>query len=97
MKAKRKDGVSVRAEIERQWRLFGSVIPAMQLAETKASLPVVPGRDRTRYFYRKQALVWARRSRLPEWVAGSRATAIDFAKMYLKSYRLLCAIAEGKL
>jgi hypothetical protein len=87
-----------RDEIERQWRIGGSVIPAMVCSESSAlySLPIVPGRGRTRYFYRKMAIRLFQDSRQCEWFKGQRATFLSLAKSYLASYRKLCATERGR-
>jgi len=70
----------VETEIERAWRLFHSVIPADSAQH---------GRQRTSYFYRLQAIAWARMAREYGWFDGGRMrdTAISIAKMYLKTFR----------
>ena len=64
--------------IERQFELFHTIIPA--------SSEDVGGR-RTSYFYRKEAIAWARMSR--EWWPSKTFPALcaRFAKMYLANYR----------
>lgn len=68
-----------REQISRAFELFGSVIPAStQDAE----------RRRTAYFYRKEAIEWARLAR--QWWPGGaemQRTCRDLAKHYLNIYR----------
>lgn len=70
----------VETERERHWRLFHSIIPADSLQH---------GRKRTPYFYRLQAINWARTARELGWFDGGRmrTTAISIAKMYLADFR----------
>jgi hypothetical protein len=68
-----------RDQINRTFELFGTVIPASS-ADTE--------RRRTPYFYRREALEWARLARQC-WPGGGdmRATCRKLAKHYLASYR----------
>ncbi len=68
-----------REQISRTFELFGSVIPA-STQDTE--------RRRTPYFYRKQAVEWARMAR-QWWPNGGdfQATCRRLAKSYLASYR----------
>jgi hypothetical protein len=86
-----------RAEIERQWRIGRSVIPAMAVAGDHPQYAVenIPGRGRTRYFYRRMAIAFAQSARRVEWVPGSRATHVSLAKNYLAGYRALCALGAA--
>lgn len=52
-------------------------------------LPMVPGHGRTAYFYRRNALEWARMAREFEWFPGQRATAKRLALSYLESFKKL--------
>jgi hypothetical protein len=69
------------AQIARTFSLFGSVIPASTADVT---------RSRTAYFYRQQAIAWARMGRQP-WPPGGDMQALcrRLAKSYLASYRKL--------
>jgi len=68
-------------EIESAFRLYGQVIPA-STADCN--------RRRTAYFYRREAIAWAREARLPNWRAiAPRETSIDIAKSLLATYRQL--------
>jgi len=68
-----------RGQIEQNYRLFGSIIPASS-AEYD--------RRRTAYFYRKEAIAWAREARRPHWIQiASPGTATRLAKAYLANYR----------
>lgn len=75
------------SQIEREWRMFGSVIPASQIAGPPGELGIIPGRARTRYFYRKTAIAFAQDARRPEWIPGSRHTFRNLALYYFKLYR----------
>ena len=68
-----------REKIERTFELFGSVIPT-STADTE--------RRRTAYFYRQQAIAWARMAR-QHWPPGGDMQALcrRLAKSYLASYR----------
>ena len=68
-----------RLWIEHDFELFGTVI-ASSLADTNRSL--------TSYFYRKEALTWARMGRL-EKISGENYARVCFAlaKKYLAVYR----------
>jgi hypothetical protein len=66
-------------QIARAFQLFGTVIPASS-ADTE--------RRRTPYFYRREALEWARLAR--QWWPGGgdfQKTCRNLAKHYLASYR----------
>ena len=66
-------------QINRAFQLFGTIIPAATADTT---------RRRTAYFYRQQAIAWARMGR-QNW-PGSRdmqATCRRLAKHYLAAYR----------
>jgi len=66
-------------QIARAFQLFGTVIPA-STQDTE--------RRRTAYFYRKQAIEWARMAR--QWWPGGgdfQKTCRSLAKHYLASYR----------
>lgn len=66
-----------REQIERTFQLFGSVIPASS-QDTE--------RRRTSYFYRREAIAWARMAR--QWWPGEmQATCRRLAKSYLETYR----------
>lgn len=66
-----------REQIERAFGLFGTIIPASSADVT---------RRRTTYFYRRQAIEWARMAR--QWWPGEmQATCRKLAKHYLASYR----------
>jgi hypothetical protein len=69
------------AQIARTFSLFGSVIPASTEDTT---------RRRTAYFYRAQAIAWARMARR-QWPPGGDMQALcrRLAKSYLASYRKL--------
>ena len=68
-----------RPQIEQNFRLFGSIIPASS-AEYD--------RRRTAYFYRKEAIAWAREARRPHWMQiASPGVALRLAKSYLAIYR----------
>lgn len=69
-----------RAEIERRFRLFHTVVPA-DSGEA--------GRGRTRYFYRSQAIAFRRDARL-HWRAETCAACLRLAKHYLAEYRRRC-------
>ena len=64
--------------IARRFELFGSIIPA----DSKGT-----GRSRTSYFYRRQAIEWAKMAR--EWWPGASMQPIcrRLAKRYLALYR----------
>jgi hypothetical protein len=66
-------------QIARAFELFGTVIPA-STADTI--------RRRTAYFYRKEAIEWAKLAR-QHWPGGGdmQATCRRLAKSYLDSYR----------
>ena len=68
-------------QIARAFELFGTVIPA----STGDTI-----RRRTAYFYRKQAIEWARMAR-QYWPGGGdmQATCLRLAKAYLATYRRL--------
>jgi len=66
-----------RERIERAFELFGTIIPASS-QDTE--------RRRTAYFYRREAISWARMAR-QWWPAGMQATCRRLAKSYLASYR----------
>jgi hypothetical protein len=67
-----------REQITRSFELFGTVIPA-----STADVD----RRRTAYFYRQQAIGWARMAR--QWWPGGdfQTTCRKLAKHYLASYR----------
>ena len=67
--------------IAKQFALVGSVIP---------SATDDPGRRRTAYFFRKQAIEWARSAR-QSWSSfpGLKLTSVRLAKRYLIQYRLI--------
>jgi hypothetical protein len=66
--------------IERQFALFGTVIPASTADTT---------RQRTSYFYRKEAIAWARMAR-QQWPTPTfPALCARLAKGYLEKYRTL--------
>jgi len=68
-----------REQIERAFQFWGTVIPA-STQDTE--------RRRTPYFYRREALEWARLAR--QWWPGGgdmRTTCRNLAKHYLKTYR----------
>ena len=68
-----------RLQIEQTFKLFGQVIPASTDDYN---------RRRTSYFYRREAIAWAREARLPNWQAITRReTAVRLAKSYLAIYR----------
>jgi hypothetical protein len=68
-----------RPQIEQNFRLFGSIIPA---SSTEYD------RRRTAYFYRKEAIAWAREARRPHWMQiASPGVALRLAKSYLAIYR----------
>jgi molybdopterin-guanine dinucleotide biosynthesis protein A len=68
-------------KITRQFELFCSVIPAATDD---------PGRQRTTYFYRQQALAWARMARQRWTVYPTMGTTCKrLAKTYLTKYRTL--------
>ena len=48
---------------------------------------VIPGTDRTAYFYKKEALAWLHMMRGFEWFAGSRATYKRLALSYWANYK----------
>jgi len=68
-------------QIARAFELFGTVIPA----STQDTI-----RRRTAYFYRKQAIEWAKLSR-QYWPGGgdTQATCRRLAKSYLATFRRL--------
>lgn len=66
-----------REQISRAFELFGSVIPTSS-ADTE--------RRRTSYFYRREAIAWARMAR-QWWPAQMQMTCRKLAKNYLASYR----------
>lgn len=78
-----------REAIEREFRLFGSVIPSAVIPASRETgyRELVPGRERTTYFYRMMAIRLMKGSRMFEVVPGQRQTYIDLAKSYLKTYR----------
>jgi hypothetical protein len=65
-------------QITRTFALFGTIIPASS-ADTE--------RRRTPYFYRREAIEWARLAR--QWWPGGdmQATCRKLAKHYLETYR----------
>lgn len=63
-------------QITREFKLFGTVIPASS-ADTQ--------RRRTAYFYRKEAIEWARLAR--QWPGDYRAMCKRLAMRYLALYR----------
>ena len=66
-------------QINRAFQLFGTIIPAATADTT---------RRRTTYFYRQQAIAWARMAR--QYWPGSKdmqATCRRLAKHYLTAYR----------
>jgi hypothetical protein len=67
-----------REQITRSFKLFGTVIPA-----STADVD----RRRTSYFYRREAIAWARMAR--QWWPGGDFQTIcrKLAKHYLASYR----------
>ena len=73
-------GLSAK-QIARAFELFGTVIPA----STGDTI-----RRRTAYFYRKQAIEWARMAR-QQWPGGGdmQATCRRLAKAYLDNFRRL--------
>lgn len=75
-----------REQISRTFELFGTVIPASTL-DTE--------RRRTSYFYRRQAIEWARMAR-QWWLGGGdfRKTCRSLAKHYLKTYRQMKSASE---
>lgn len=70
--------MTARERIDRAWRLFHSVIPADSAAR---------GRERTPYFYRTQAVAWARMAREFRWDLQMCPTFISLAKSYLVEFR----------
>jgi len=70
--------------IERQWELFGTIIGA----DNHGTLGNPVGKRRTAYFYRQQAISWARMARwYPNVSEGFGKTCASLAKSYLASYR----------
>jgi hypothetical protein len=69
------------AQIARTFELFGTIIPSSTEDTT---------RRRTAYFYRQQAIAWARMGRQP-WPPGGDMQSLcrRLAKSYLASYRKL--------
>jgi hypothetical protein len=65
-------------QIARAFELFGTVIPA----STQDTI-----RRRTAYFYRKQAIAWAKLARQYWPGGGMQATCRRLAKSYLDTYR----------
>lgn len=83
-------------EIDRQLEIYGCIVPAMQLGScTSRRHPgqldtVIPGRERTAYFYRKMAIRFAqdaRRKYLEKLFPGYIETNLWLAKNYLATYR----------
>lgn len=70
-----------RQQITRAYELFGTVIPA-STQDTD--------RRRTAYFYRVQAIAWARMAR-QQWPPGGDMQALcrRLAKSYLANYRTM--------
>jgi hypothetical protein len=69
-----------RDRIERQFALFGTIIPASTADTT---------RRRTSYFYRQEAITWARMAR-QQWPTPTfSALCARLAKGYLEKYRTL--------
>jgi hypothetical protein len=84
------------AEIDRELRVFGCIIPAMQLGSCVSRRypgqldSIIPGRERTAYFYRKTAILFAqdaRRKYLEKIFPGYIKTHTWLAKSYLDTYR----------
>jgi hypothetical protein len=78
--------------VEREFELFGTVIPAMVSAEVSPlyHLNEIPGRKRTPYFYRKMAISF-RRDMRAAWSQEMRECFKRLALSYLASYRKLKA------
>lgn len=78
--------------IEREFELFGSVIPAMQSAQISPlyNLNEIPGRSRTSYFYRKMAIAF-RRDMRSAWHPEMRECFKRLALSYLERYHQLKA------
>jgi hypothetical protein len=76
-----------REQIERTFALFGTVLAA-SAQDTE--------RRRTSYFYRRQAIEWARMAR--QWwpgVGDMQSTCRNLAKHYLKAYRQMKTNNKG--
>ena len=75
-----------RQQIERAFQFWGTVIPASS-QDTE--------RRRTSYFYRQQAIEWARMAR--QWWPGGgdfQKTCRSLAKHYLAEYRRMKSASE---
>ena len=73
-----------RQQIERQYQLMGQIIPASSHDITIR---------RTSYFYRKEAIAWAREARRAPWSQiVPVGTAARLAKSYLSVYRQMKGI-----
>lgn len=77
--------------LQREWELYGCIVPASVTAAQYQSQRVA-GRERTSYFYRKQAIGWLRNMRLA-WTAEMRATCKSLALSYLASFKKAKGIA----
>ena len=73
--------------------MWGSVIPGA-VAGGGSTLRIL-GRERTPYFYRKQAIAWAQHARRGGF--GDVAMCIGFAKSYLKTYREMTTPRPAKV
>ena len=73
-----------RQQIEKRFQLFASIIPANSED---------PCRQRTPYFYRREAIAWARMAR--QWwpTATFAPLCARFAKSYLATYRQMKSAA----
>jgi hypothetical protein len=73
-----------RQQIEKRFQLFRSIIPANSED---------PCRQRTPYFYRREAIAWARMAR--QWwpTATFAPLCARFAKSYLATYRQMKSAA----
>lgn len=70
-----------RAQIEKHYELFRSIIPASTADYD---------RRRTSYFYRREAIAWAREARACQaWPILPRPACIRLAKSYLAIYRTM--------
>lgn len=71
-------------KIESQWRLFGTVIPS----DSRGL-----GRQRTPYFYRREAVAW---SQMARHLVGEESTrCLRLAVHYLRRYREVCHAKEA--
>jgi hypothetical protein len=61
----------------------------MEARKNHYGLNIVPGHERTSYFYKREALGWLRLYRGAEWFPGAKETYLRLAKSYFETFKML--------